>query len=208
VDRLSRVQRAEIPGSTGGKLDIGRLPPRNHIWRYKPTLKTEFPVPNPKEIFQQARPNIIRLQSATEAARLEMMMSMYSDGDTTDAARVHSVPTFFASQAIEQMETVREVGKEVAGKERTDLILTVLSAVFAVVPFIGELGVMAAGLATLARIISVVGLAANTALTVTDAIEHPETAPLAVMGLLLGGLPGSRGVRPKAPRENCGTWKR
>jgi hypothetical protein len=61
---------------------------------------------------------------------------------------------------------------------------------------------MAAGLATLARIISIVGLAANTALTVTDAIEHPETAPLAVMGLLLGGLPGPRGVRPKAPREN------
>jgi hypothetical protein len=113
----------KIPASTGGKFDIGYLPAMKHIWRYKPTLKSEFPVPNPKEIFQQARPNIIRLQSATAAARLEMMMSMYSDGDTTDAARVHSVPTFLASQAIEQMETVRQVGKEVEGKRANRLDL-------------------------------------------------------------------------------------
>jgi hypothetical protein len=163
-------------------------------------VKKEYLVPNPKDIFQTAMPNIIRLQTATEAARLEMTMLMYSSGDTTDAARVHSVPAFLVAQAIEQMETVRQVGKEVEGKERTDMILTVLSAVFAVVPFVGELGAMAAGLATLARIISSARLAANTALTVTDAIEHPQMAPLAIMGLLIGGLPGGRG-RPKAPRE-------
>jgi chitinase len=99
------------------------------------------------------------------------------------------------------METVRHVGEDVAGNDQTELIIIILTAVFAVVPFVGELGAMAIGLTTLARILSVLGFAANTALSVTDAIEHPEMAPLAIMGILLGGLLGGRG-RPKTPRED------
>lgn len=71
---------------------------------------------------------------------------------------------------------------------------------FAIVPFVGELGATAAGLTTLARIMGVRGFVGNTALSVTDAIEHPEMAPLAIMGILLSGLPGGRG--PRTTGEN------
>jgi hypothetical protein len=76
--------------------------------------------------------------------------------------QVYSVPASMLEQTIEKMEEVKGVGQELKKEEAKNIVLTVLGAVFMVVPFIGELGALAAGLNGLARIIGIVGIGVNT----------------------------------------------
>jgi len=165
-------------------------------------LKDKFPVPNPKDVFLAALPNAKGLQTAISAAQLEMKSGIYWKGDPAKAVQVYSVPAFLMTQAVDKMEEVRKIGHDTQKEEQKQLILTVLSAVFAVVPFVGEIGAMAAGLGTLARMMSIMGFVGNTALSITDAVEHPDMAFLAITGILLGGLPGMKGRRPNAEDMN------
>jgi len=61
-------------------------------------------------------------------------------------------------------------------------------AVLMVLPGVGEVLEGVADLAFLARMIAMVGDVGNVALSVYDVVNNPKSAPLAVMGLLLGGL--------------------
>lgn len=45
---------------------------------------------------------------------------------------------------------------------------------------------MAAGLTSLAQMIAFIGVAGHTGLAVEDIIKHPEMAPMAIMGALMG----------------------
>lgn len=45
---------------------------------------------------------------------------------------------------------------------------------------------MAAGFTSLARMIAFIGVAGNTGLAVENIIKHPEVAPIAIMGALMG----------------------
>jgi hypothetical protein len=166
--------------------------PFQQTFRNFPKLKDKYDVPNPRDVLAAALPKASRLQLMIGITRLEVKIAAYpSDMDIVDTIQSYSIPAFLLSQAVANMDQVVTIGAEAQKKKKIELILTVLGAVFAIVPFIGEIGALAAGLTTLARIMGTMGVVSNTALGITDAVEHPDMAPLAIMGILLAA-PGLR----------------
>lgn len=166
----------------------------DHIFNNAPKLKSDFEVPNPKEILRKASSGAEDLQASLQATKFEMILGLYTDTDSIqDPVEVFSVPAFFLDQAIDGIANVKDIGERVEQQERKDLILTVLTAVFTVVPFVGEVGAIASGLTQLARVIAAVGFAADSALSIVDIVENPEMAPMAIMGMLLGAAGAGAG---------------
>jgi chitinase len=164
-----------------------------------PVLKESYEVPNPKEIFDQATLHAEDLQLRIESTEVEMALGYYG-GKDEDALSVYSVPVFLLTQAIENIEKVKKIGRDVKTEERKELVLEVLGAVFSVVPFMGQLGAMAAGMARMAQAFMGLGIASNTALGVVDIYEDPKMAPVAILGILMG-FQGVRGTRKGSKEE-------
>lgn len=62
-----------------------------------------------------------------------------------------------------------------------------------VVPVIGEVGFSIAGFAALARFAFFSGEIVNSALSIAEIIDDPESAPFAIMGMVLGAA--GRGLK-------------
>jgi hypothetical protein len=97
------------------------------------------------------------------------------------------MPVALIQQAIQAMIQVKAIGETEVVNERKQLILEIVTAVLAVVPFVGDAAASAAGLSQLARVISLIGEAANGGLTLYSIVEDPSSAPMAIFGMLLGG---------------------
>lgn len=57
---------------------------------------------------------------------------------------------------------------------------------FAIVRFVGEVDAAAAGLTSLARVITLIGEVVNSALSIYSNVDNPTRAPVAVFEMLLG----------------------
>jgi hypothetical protein len=151
-----------------------------------PTLKSDFQMPDPKAIVENALPGIEELAVAMTAGIMDITLGIW-EGNNEDLAEVLAMPVFLFIQAIESMENAKEIGEHLEEEERKNLIITIITALLFFVPFVGEIAAAAAGMATVARMIALAGIAGNTALTIVDIIEDPEMAPMAILGLLTGG---------------------
>jgi hypothetical protein len=92
------------------------------------------------------------------------------------------------------MEEAKEKGGEIREEEKKNLIITIISALLFLIPFVGEFAAMAAGAATVARMIAMAGMIGNAAFTIADVVANPENAAMAIMGLLSAG-------RVRKPRD-------
>ncbi|RFU76447.1 chitinase [Trichoderma arundinaceum] len=68
---------------------------------------------------------------------------------------------------------MKEIGETEKEEEQKNLIITIITAVLAVVLFVGEAAASAAGLA-------------NDAIAIYDIINDSESAPITIFGMLLG----------------------
>ena len=157
-----------------------------------PVLKEDYDVPNPKAVFEKALPHAEDLQIEMENTQIEIMLGYY-DGRDEDALNVYSIPAFLLTQALENIEKVKKVGKEVKAEERKALVLEILGAIFAVVPFVGQLGALAASMTKMATAFMGLGIASNTALGIVEIYDNPKMAPVAIIGILMG-FQGVRGA--------------
>lgn len=158
-----------------------------------PFLKDDYTIPDPKDIVVNAMGNVGNLDSALTARIFDVSTGQWL-GSNADVVTALSIPVFMVQNAVEGMESAKELGEEVEKKEAENTLLTVLSLVFFIVPFLGEAVAVAAGMLQLGRIIALAGLAANAGLTIKDVIDNPEMAPLAILELLTGG-------KLKSPKE-------
>ncbi|KAJ4376059.1 hypothetical protein N0V83_001340 [Neocucurbitaria cava] len=158
-----------------------------------PFLKDDYTIPDPKDIVVNAMGNVGNLDSALTARIFDVGTGQWL-GANADVVTALSIPVFMVQNAVEGMESAKELGEEVEKKEAENTLLTVLSLVFFIVPFLGEAVAVAAGMLQLGRIIALAGLAANAGLTIKDVIDNPEMAPLAILELLTGG-------KLKSPKE-------
>jgi GH18 family chitinase len=160
-----------------------------------PKIKADFEIPNPKDIMTDALPNLESLKLQIAERWLDLAMGIWdSDGD--DVVEVLSVPVFLLKQAVESMAEAKEIGEDVEEEERKNLIMTVLTAVLCFVPVIGQYSAAAAGMVATARAFVALGAVGGAALTIVDIVENPESAPMAIAGLLMGG-----GGRLKGPSQ-------
>jgi chitinase len=96
---------------------------------------------------------------------------------------------FLVENAIEGIEQAKELEKEEEKEEAKEKLLTILSVVFLIVPFLREAAAIAAGATTIARIIAIISAGANLGFSLETVIKNPEMAPFAVIDLLsLGRL--------------------
>lgn len=158
-----------------------------------PFLKADYTIPDPKDIVVQAMGNVGNLDASITARTFDVATGAWL-GSNADVVQALAIPVFMVENAVEGMEDAKELGEEVEKKEAESTLLTILSLIFFIVPFLGQAAAVAAGLLQLGRIIAIAGLAANAGLTIKEVIENPEMAPFAILELLTAG-------RLKTPKQ-------
>jgi chitinase len=169
-----------------------------------PKLRDNWDIMDPRKMVQSTLSNQKKIKDKLSQASAYMKLGIWRS-DYDDTAQVMSVPVFLYEQAIAHMEQVKDIGKkqqQVEKDKKCDEILDILSAVFMIVPFVGEIGAAAAGFSMIARAFSIFGIVSNEAVLVADVAIHPESAPLAVMGMILGTV-GAKGVFRGLPEDTA-----
>ena len=171
-----------------------------------PIQNSSMVVPNPKDIVTQGLGDISGLQNDLVNSGLDLAGGMWLNGSYLDPAQVYSAPIFILMQAVDGMAEAKQLGQQEEETEaeeererRENLILTILSVVFMVVPFVGEEVALAAGLGSLAKAIAIAGELGNAALALFDSVQNPSSALMNVLGMLLGV-----GGFTKATRDGTG----
>jgi len=166
-----------------------------HWWHRKdyPRKKDHIDVPDPKKIMEDALPTIEGLKTQISWAIMLLGLGLYdSEYDGKDAIYALATPVQMLAQAVDTMSQVKDIGGKISAQKKKETILLIVSLILMIVPFVSELGFAMVGLSALARFAFVAGEIANGAQAIADIIEDPESAPFAVMGILMGaaGKPG------------------
>ncbi|KAK4118597.1 glycoside hydrolase family 18 protein [Parathielavia appendiculata] len=186
-EHKEEIKCTPTPGGTGVCVDFELT-----IQGY-PRFKAEWEVPNPKDMINEAMPNIPNLEVELMSVGAEISLGAW-EGSNSDVVEVLSMPILMMAQAIEGMAQAKEIGEDWQAEENKDLILTIITAVLFFVPAIGQVTAAAANLVRLARVFAAVGGVSGLGMTIVDIVENPEMAPLAIAGMMLGG-------RIKSPKE-------
>lgn len=141
---------------------------------------------NPKDVVTQALPTIGDVEDNILGTWLEMSMGGY-DGSMQDVADTFSLPVFMIQQAVNSMNTVKNLGEEQAKKDKIGLILEILGIVFALLPFVDE---FTPALGVLDGVFETVSVAGNIALDIQGVIANPASAPMLLLDII-GGRNGN-----------------
>lgn len=145
---------------------------------------SDIVVSNPKDIMTQALPNMQNLTSTMYAAKIELALGSWL-GTADDVVQSVSMAVFMLSQAVVNMQSVVEIGDSYEAAEKKKMINDILMGVLLVVPFLGEVSVVADAFVGMSRIIRMIGDAGLGATTIYDIVEDPKMAPLTIMEALL-----------------------
>ncbi|KAL5041795.1 hypothetical protein BDW71DRAFT_211826 [Aspergillus fruticulosus] len=162
----------------------------NWYWDY------DFPVPegyekedviNPEDVVSEARKNLTDLSPQLTQVIKDVHDRVYL-GDAADLVDAISLPIYMVTDAVANMETIVDVAEEIREADRKAIILGFLSAILFFVPVIGEIASAVTSLATIGRVISLLGAVGNPAFDVYTIVDDPENAPLAIFSLVLAPL--------------------
>lgn len=155
---------------------------------------------NPKKVIEGAAQNVTALRESLFSSYVMVGVSYYDRGpngsSVTDAISGYSMPVLQLAQAIESMKDIKDIGEKAASDAKKNLIVKILSIVFMVVPFAGDvIGPVFGSAAAISRIALLIGEVGNAALTVGEIIKDPQSAPFAIMDLIAatGITPGRLG---------------
>ncbi|KAL0944782.1 alpha-glucanase [Colletotrichum truncatum] len=99
------------------------------------------------------------------------------------------MPVYMLQSAVKSMNEIKRIGVEVQKRDQEHLIIMVLLIALMVVPFISEaMGGMFTSVAWVARLTLLIDEAGNVALTAYDIVNHPASAPAAILGMLVGPM--------------------
>lgn len=175
-----------------------------HHWQCAPTDKHcgdrdwdyDFPVPdgydksdvsNPKDVVSEARKKLKNLAPQLKDAVKEIKKGTYlpSADDLVDAV---SLPVLMVSDAIESMESIVDIAEEIEEAKEKAILMAFLSAIFLFVPIVGEVIGSISSLATIGRIVALMGNVGNAALDIYTIVDDKDNAPLAIFNLILAPL--------------------
>lgn len=110
------------------------------------------------------------------------------NGMNSDVVDGASLSVYSVVGAVAAMQKVEEIAKKYEDAEALQIILFFVSAILILLPGIGEELSVAFDASIFARMGSLLSNAGNIALTALDIAKDPSSAPLAIGGLLIGGL--------------------
>ncbi|KAH7228394.1 hypothetical protein B0J15DRAFT_530791 [Fusarium solani] len=151
-----------------------------------PVLKDDFDIPDPKDLIKDVTSNLEEIRTGIASRFFDVVAGIW-DGGNGDVLQVVSVLIFLLAQAVDSMEEAKEKGGEIIKQEKENHILNIISALLFFIPFVGEFAAMAAGAATVSRMIALAGMVGNTAFSIAEVVGNPENAAMAIMALLSAG---------------------
>lgn len=140
-------------------------------------------MPNPKEVMTAAQPRMANLTNALYSAEIDLNLGSWL-GPAVDLVEVLSMPVFMIMQAIDSMLQAKDIEEE-----RRNLILMIISIIFSILPFVGEvLGFIGGIAAGIGRIAVLVSTGVDIGLGIEQIVHDKASAPMAILGMLGGGL--------------------
>jgi chitinase len=99
-------------------------------------------------------------------------------GDSFDAVDALSIPITMIADAVDNMASIAAIGQEIEGAEakakRNAIIFGFISAILFFVPVAGEVLSAVSSLATIGRIVALLGNLGNVAFEVYTIVDDPE----------------------------------
>ncbi|KAK1148087.1 hypothetical protein N8T08_010725 [Aspergillus melleus] len=92
------------------------------------------------------------------------------------------------SDAVDNMHMLVEIAENIREEKSKAILLAFLSAIFFFIPITGEVASAVQSLATIGRIVSLLGATGNADLDIYTLIDDKDNAPLAIFSLILAHL--------------------
>ncbi|EKJ71665.1 hypothetical protein FPSE_08111 [Fusarium pseudograminearum CS3096] len=161
-------------------------------WLKRIRDKSKIKVSNPKEVVDEAIPSTDELITVAVGTFANMRIGT-SDADPADIVTSFSMPIFMMQDASESIKEMKKIGEDMKETHTQNLIINILSIVFAVIPFAGWAVTALGGASRIATAALIVGEGSNLAISIVEIVDNPESAPFAILGMLIGaaGLRGS-----------------
>lgn len=100
------------------------------------------------------------------------------------------MPVFMISQAVQSMDSVKDIAKQQKKDDQIKLVILVLGIVFAFIPFLDEVG-PALGIADGA--FEIAGAAGDVSFAIQGIVSDPASAPMEILSALtLGKVKGTK----------------
>jgi hypothetical protein len=141
-------------------------------------------VPNPKDGIEPALDQYKsigdQLIQAYEQSGV-YYVSAWRDDTIIEAAEL---PIYMLVQGVESMQKVHDTAEELSEAQKKETILLFITGILGFIPIAGE-AAASLGLATLGRIIRIVGSVGDAAFELYGIVDTPESAIFAVFGALI-----------------------
>lgn len=145
---------------------------------------TKEDVLNPKDVVEDARGNLNTLGPDLTSV-IEYVQKNIYPGSTYDLVDALSLPIMMIDDAVDNMQQIDDTVDKWEEDKRKNILMAFLSAVFFLVPIVGQVVGTIGTLANIGRIIVMAGVAGNIALGIHDIVDDPANAPLAIFGIIL-----------------------
>ncbi len=186
-----------------GRGGSGASPPCSKIFRRRLNVPVKaaddkIKVGNPKDMITNIMPNITALKDTMASTSATVGLGIYDDtqdrADVMDAVLGYSLPVLQLSESVDSMKTIKDIGAKANADKKRKLILSIVNYILMALPFVGEaLGPVVGSATALARIATLVTEVGTAATTIADIIADKDSAPFAILGLILGSGLGAEG---------------
>lgn len=165
---------------------VGTVPP----W-YQPALYSSIDVADPAASISKSLANCQNISDWINDIVVDMSVGLYlgNDADVLDSV---DIIVYTVDAAVDSMQQVYDIGSqvedEIKEEERKNIILLFISAFLLLIPGLGEELDAIVDASIFARTGTMIGSIGDAATTLYSVYEDPDSAPLAIAGLLIGGL--------------------
>jgi hypothetical protein len=144
-------------------------------------------VANPKDIVSKGLTQVQTLVPQIDSIVTQLKVDAWL-GAGNELIDSISLPILMIASATENMAEVVQVANEISAEKAKAFILAFLSAIFLIIPIIGEVVGSIGEMASIGAILDLLGTAGSTAMDIYDLVKDPHNAPLAVMDLIFSPL--------------------
>jgi hypothetical protein len=134
---------------------------------------------------KKALPNIPNLQISIISTQLSIATGSFS-GVIDDVVQSISTAVFTLSELVDRIYNVVDIGEKVAAEEKKKKILEIIGGVFMALPFLGPISGLGDVIEGFDAILALTGTVANEGYDIYSMVQNPDSAPVAILGMLLG----------------------
>ncbi|KAF3916167.1 hypothetical protein AA313_de0205036 [Arthrobotrys entomopaga] len=146
-----------------------------------------YDVLNPKATVEDALSRSSTLGPQLEDVLASVTIWAYP-GDVKELIDAISLPILTLAAAVESMQKVEDVAKEIQEEKRKEIIFSFVTSILLIVPLAGEIMGTIATLANIGSVVSLLGFAGAAAFDIYTIINDPQNDPMAILGLMLTPL--------------------